>query len=538
MSKSEGNIKNAQKTNSYQLIKWICIFCAVSTFPAVSNSELKLTLTPPIIELSTVQGAVKTFPLLVTNNGESDLQIKLYATDLVIERGGKVLFLKPGISKYSCTQWLTLLPKEKVLRGNETIQVMCKLSVPKGELGGRYSAIMVEIVPEKIEKSTPIYYRLASLLLVTIKGYGLTTNAVIEDIQLNPSKNYSGYEIIASLKNTGNIHIVANGEAVLKNEQGYRLRGEPITLTAGKGTVLPEAIRDFKGDFRSNIRDGIYIIETKFVYAGKREKTKSKKIKVSKGKIEELKEEELIAVSKEAQKKEKLWVEPSFIDLISPPGGMRSFSILVRNEGQSELEVEVFAQDYAVNEEGQISYLPAGNQPYSCAKWIAINQSKFNLSPKDKRNLSFSIRVPREVNGGKYAKLCFAGLTKDKKATVTSEVSISVEIPNTAVKKAEIENISYQKNKDNSLSFFVTFVNLGNIHLRPKGNLRIYEEEKRKEIVNIPLMEEIEPILPNQKRIISSLYKGELKRGNYYAVVELDFGDKEPISKKQKLTVK
>lgn len=520
------------------LIK-LCMMTIFIILAGTINAQINITLSPPIMEIATSPGAVKTFPLLLINNGEEDMNVRLYATDLILEREGKTSFPEKGTYKYSCAKWLEVSPKDTIIKGNETKQIMCKLSIPKGELGGRYAAVMVEILPKDTpQKGQVIFYRLASLLLVVIKGWGLESEAIIEDIQLTPKEKTAGYEIIASLKNKGNVHLEAKGEAILKNERGYRLRTEAITLEAGKGTVFPEGIRDFKGNFEKKLGDGIYIIDTKFTYQKRKEVSKSKRFEISKGKVKELKEELISTITK--KEKTKIWVEPSFIDLISPAKGLRSSSILVRNEGMAKLEIEAFIKDYSINQEGKIIYLTAGSQFYSCANWIEINPSKFTLEPGQKRNILFVIRLPEDAKGGKYANIHFVGLNKDKEIETMTELPVSLEIPNTAIKKAELSDINYyqEKQADKKIIHYISFVftNSGNIHLSPKGEVKIYKEKEC--VAKVPILEEQEFILPGGKRKMIVHFDQEIKKGDYYTEVEIDYGAKETICERKKFSIK
>jgi len=218
--------------------------------------------TPTIVELEVLPGEEKDFVIRVINVSVHEQSFRVYLTDLALEKDGNPGFPLPGSSTWSCASWITIRPSRLILTPYQGTEIACKLSVPRGETGGRYAAIIVEqtqkpallrdrIIPE-------VRYRIAISILLTVRGAKLEEKVQISEIKVTLSQEGKN-EVIVRVRNEGNVHVRGEGIVIVKDAYG-RIWKE-VTLEAGKGTILPQSERNFKGIFENPLLPGKYTVE-------------------------------------------------------------------------------------------------------------------------------------------------------------------------------------------------------------------------------------------------------------------------------------
>ena len=112
-------------------------------------------------------------------------------------------------------------------------------------------------------------------------------------------------------------------------------------------------------------------------------------------------------------------------------------------------------------------------------------------------------------------------------------VAIYVVIAGTEKYDGEVAAISVIPDKDTTVSYM--FVNKGNVHLRPKGLMKIYDDND--ELVMNVVYAQQNPTLPGKPQIYTATVKDfTLPVGKYRAEIELQDGDWNtvyPVQKKK-----
>jgi len=263
----------------------LCLFVLVSilfiTSPDLALSQISITVAPPLVETSIPAGGLRSFRLVVSNLGNSAVDIQGYACDLKLNEDGTPLVLDPGVSSYSCAKWIELTEDKFTLDAGTKKAIGATVKVPRGERGGRYAVILFESLSSGKRKRGNVILgaRLGTIMMVSIP-WTLKREAEIFQIRVEeaanaPSESRQGkistkpVNFIVSLKNMGNVHISAKGSVVIKDGKDGII--DRIPLEAGTGTVFPDGVRNFQGTWSNprKMAKGNYTAEARISYRGR-----------------------------------------------------------------------------------------------------------------------------------------------------------------------------------------------------------------------------------------------------------------------------
>ncbi len=209
------------------------------------------------------------------------------------------------------------------------------------------------------------------------------------------------------------------------------------------------------------------------------------------------------------------------------PGQTITGVLNVENSSSKQIIVKAYLEDftYISPYDGTKKFMPPNSLENSCAKWINFSPHEFTLPPFGRKKVSYSINVPSRVEGGYYAVLFFE-TSLGKLENDLERVNISllgrigclffIETEN-KTKKADIENISFRKNRIEA-----DFCNEGNVILIAKGNFYVMDEKgivrNRDKITDIY-------ISPKDKARFSIKLPEKLSPGKYTLIISFDLED-------------
>lgn len=383
-------------------------------------------VTPTIVELEVFPGEKKNFVLRVINASLEEQSFRVYLRDLILEKDGNLGFPLPGSSRWSGASWIKIEPSEFILAPQHGTEIACKLYVPRGETGGRYAAIIVEPTqkpaPLRDRIIPKVHYRIATLILLTVHGGKLEEKVQISEIKVIPSEK-GKTEVMVSLRNEGNVHLRGEGKVIVKDANGRRWA--EVTLEAGRGMILPQGERNFKGVLEKSLPPGEYTVEAIMEYRRTNRQRKSLVRKQTSYVVEEA----FTEPSEELPV--KFSVQPSSLNVSLPPGAKRFFILEVLSKEEVPVEVRVTLKDVALSS-GEVTFNESETLPQSCAGWIEIEPNQFYLQPNQEQKLKLSITVPQHAQGKYYAELTIeASLlpSEEEEAEGVVKVNISVSIP-------------------------------------------------------------------------------------------------------------
>jgi hypothetical protein len=253
--------------------------------PAFAQQSLSLSVTPPLIQLSSGTGDTWKGSLKIINSNSYDLTVYASAVDFAAEGdSGQGRFLPLDEAALSRGERNTLASWVEIPGGPITIlreqsaDIPLTVRIPEGASpGGHYAAVLVGTSPGIIgsrgksdgSNETKVSSFVTTLLFLRIGG-DVTEEAAIRDF--SPGKTfYQKPEASFTLRfeNKGNVHVLPQGSIVITNMWG-KVRGDiPVNQKTDFGSVLPGQIRKYEFDWKgegSPFEIGRYKAEVTIAY--------------------------------------------------------------------------------------------------------------------------------------------------------------------------------------------------------------------------------------------------------------------------------
>lgn len=210
-------------------------------------------------------------------------------------------------------------------------------------------------------------------------------------------------------------------------------------------------------------------------------------------------------------------------------------SIELTNTTARTLPVDISVKDFAADgTTGQQTFFDPGqgDQGYSLASWITItNSPKVVLSSGEKTQVDFTIAPPALAeDGGHYGAIIFSfqGAPLEGSAVqVSQKIGALILIKlGKANEDGLLDSFSTKQAVYNAppVVFVTRFHNTGNVHVKPRGAIAIYNMFGKK-IASLLVNENANNVLPNSQRDFDSTWKDTFAFGPYTAKAELVYGD-------------
>ncbi|KPJ49170.1 hypothetical protein AMJ40_06140 [candidate division TA06 bacterium DG_26] len=509
-------------------------------------------LAPPRVEMTVRPRSVENVELtVITGAGEEKMYFRFYIVDFQMNREGKVEYAEPGSLNRSASTWIEMSSREFVMNPAEKRKVKLRLTIPGNAHGGYYSAIILEPLPISAiaQRRTLVHtVRMVSLIELTVEGRSrLREEAVVSDLHIARRSSGRGLTFTATVENRGDLHVRGKGSLIIKSKHGARI--EDIALEAGRGTVLPEGSRDFYAVLNKQLSPGEYVAETVVNYGARGRAVSRIPFSVTKGGA-------VAAGTLDAEREMKFVVDPYMVDITARAGAFRTTAMLVENGEENPIHISVKTRAIAFDPEGAVIMRESLGNQWSCADWVEVEPSEFDLRQRGRRRVRARVTIPREVVGGRAAYIDFVATGAESEGerlegtagtilllTVAGELSIAGEI--TEVDVSEVGT-------DQSIDFVVSFKNNGNVHVVPKGKVVITSSsgaqtqaqvgDVEKESNPVVAEAEFDPImgvvLPEGIRRLTASCPAVLPAGRYSAEVTVTYGGRSPATAQHEFVVR
>ncbi len=235
-----------------------CILCGLLLLPLLSNADsLSFSITPTIFDMAAMPSQSWTSAVKVVNNNPYELTV--YAAPVNFEprgeRGhGSFVPLDPNAAAgATLAEWMHVSSEAIVIPAESSVAVPVSIQVPADAApGGHYAAIMIGTRPP--EKNGEFQIKtsqiIASLFFLRIAG-DVVEKGEVRTFRADrrftekPEMSFS-----VRFENEGNVHLVPQGEIVIKNMWGKERGIIPINRETNFGNVLPQSIRLFSFSWR------------------------------------------------------------------------------------------------------------------------------------------------------------------------------------------------------------------------------------------------------------------------------------------------
>jgi hypothetical protein len=234
---------------------------------------------------------------------------------------------------------------------------------------------------------------------------------------------------------------------------------------------------------------------------------------------------------------ETLTISPPISDFSLEPGESVTKTIRLSNPSESLIEVFPRTMNFrASGETGEPAFYEVGDssEKFALASWISFDNSKLALAPEQVVDFEYKITVPVDAEpGGHYGAVFFANepeTTEDDISKVSMGSMIGslllVRTPGDVVESGAIDSFVTDKAfyVDNKINFITRVNNLGNIHIKPLGNV-VVKDMFGKIVDTIVFNEQGGNVLPNSTREYTTVWSSsKLLLGYYKADLALTYG--------------
>lgn len=241
-----------------------------------------------------------------------------------------------------------------------------------------------------------------------------------------------------------------------------------------------------------------------------------------------------------------LTVTPPLAKINMDPGEIISTSIKVVNNNSWPVTVYAKVLDFKDKGGGDIEFIDKSQIPEDdssqgvyLSKWITLSEDKIEVEAFHPAAFSFNIEVPENAQpGGHYAAILIGTNPPDEvgKGTeikVSSYISslLLIRISGAIEEKGMIREFTFSKRfySGGDGNFRVRFENLGNVHLQPTGDIKVFDMfGKQKGYIPVNVTKDFGNVLPKSIRSWDNLdWSGEdfFLINRYKAELSLTYGD-------------
>lgn len=214
------------------------------------------------------------------------------------------------------------------------------------------------------------------------------------------------------------------------------------------------------------------------------------------------------------------------------PGQQITNTINIWNpfEGDTKLRVIGSLSDFQYSEGGRISFPKAGTLPRSAASWITFTPSELTLSPKERREVRYTVNVPAGAKPGSYWAVLFLEAENPEANAKNVLASFNVRVGHTIwvnvgplTNTGEVSGIFEQapKTETDPLGLTVQYNNTGNAAAIVNGRIEL-RDERGKLTATLPLTRVVS--LPGQSTVMQLNWLGPAPAGKYTALAVLNNG--------------
>jgi hypothetical protein len=231
-------------------------------------------------------------------------------------------------------------------------------------------------------------------------------------------------------------------------------------------------------------------------------------------------------------------ISPVKIEDLVQPGETILQTVRVTNNSDTGKTLYPYFRDFVADGElGSPKLIEVGSSE-GMGEWIKLSEVGVNFGPNEEKEVQFSIVVPGNASpGGHYGAILFGNKPEDVKlnsedkgaAMVTAQqvaCLILLQVAGEVKEDGRIREFKTDKSLYSSpykISFLTRVENLGNVHIKPYGNIKITNMFGQ-EVNNIRFNETGSNALPNSIRRFENTWEGEKGFGRFKATLGVTYG--------------
>ncbi len=250
-----------------------------------------------------------------------------------------------------------------------------------------------------------------------------------------------------------------------------------------------------------------------------------------------------------------LGAAPAFIEISAKPGVIYNGSVEVTGNAKTSETVRIYTEDWDLTPKGEDVSSAPGAIDRSCAGWMTLSHSKFDIPVGGGTSVKYSITVPETASGSYWTFIIVESGRKPTKpddmpnkmqfviqATFRYAIRVFVNVEQGKKIEGNITGVGVMQKenplvkKESVLTAVTTFSNTGNTTVKPQGyvEIRTVDGETVKKIDVLPKTY----VIPGRSREIYSPIGNDLPEGDYVALAVLDFGGESYVAGENTFSVK
>jgi hypothetical protein len=234
-----------------------------------------------------------------------------------------------------------------------------------------------------------------------------------------------------------------------------------------------------------------------------------------------------------AQNIVKITAIPPRLEISSAdPGEVVAKQIKVRNEGDSQIALQVKIQDFIVNDKDgtPIPVEEDVSNRWTASLWITVSPQKVILNPGETKALDLVAVIPEDAHpGGHYAVVFYSPLDSAGIEQTSSVISPNVgtlayiTVSGEINEDARVSKIDINRFQEyGPIKITSEILNLSDVHIKPQGTVKIYDMLGS---LKTTLALEEKNIFPGTSRIYENNWQQKWGLGKYKANLEAAYGD-------------
>ncbi len=546
------------------LIGLVAIFAMACSH---AGAQISLSFTPMLLEVTGAPGSVRTFEVIMVNESKvATGDFLIYTADLAQKPNGDYEVVDVGRSDYSCAKWIKLSADKASVGPSEAFAVKGTMTVPRGASGGRYAAVVFELIPEERKgdpalASSTFVQRFATVVELTIPARHVQKRLDVTGFSITHAREKPAYAsmygkdaiiLSAEARNEGDIHVFAQGRMILRDAAGKRLI--EIPLGSGRGIVLPGATINLGSVLPGGLAPGEYITDISVKYGGMRPATAKVPFSVGESGTEVTKMETTAVIA-------PFSVDPDQLDLSGIAGATVARPLIIENRSDQAIRVEGRVATLAFDDAGELILDDVESSTPSCADWIEVKPDVVEIRPRARQVVRMMLSIPKGESGGKYANVIFTATPVEADESAISDAPawsgesgtvVFLKVGKEFETIGELAPITIDDGGPSVGTVFGTvFKNTGTIHVKPRASLalkkRIMPESvpgieyvgpgSLIDVHSLDLGEEVNVVLPGGVRAFDVALSGQLEPGDYVVEFLVHYGGKSPLYVMREFTV-
>lgn len=248
-----------------------------------------------------------------------------------------------------------------------------------------------------------------------------------------------------------------------------------------------------------------------------------------------------------------LSITPPLFKVNMKPGEVWSSVVKVVNNNAYPVMVYAQAVDFKSGEAGGVEFIKsepdATGKGYALSQWMEMATEPISVGAFGSQDIPFKVKLPQAADpGGHYAAILIGNKPIDNTAGSVVKISsklaslLLVRVAGEVIEKGDVREFSTSKGfaKKTEADFTVRFVNKGNVHLRPEGEVRITNMfGQTRGVIAINKKTEFGNVLPESEKKWEFNWKGESSiwdAGRMNAELFLSYGEEGKQSEVRKIS--